>query len=52
MECQKVKAKNIHPTGLLQPLSIFEWKWEVVTMDFIMRLLLAGSGIYFLSNET
>jgi hypothetical protein len=35
MECQKVKAKNRHPTGLLQPLTIPEWKWEVVTMDFI-----------------
>jgi hypothetical protein len=36
MECQKVKAENRHPTGLLQPLPIPEWKWEVVTMDFIM----------------
>jgi hypothetical protein len=35
MECQKVKAENRHPTGLLQPLPILEWKWEVVTMDFI-----------------
>jgi hypothetical protein len=35
MECQKVKAKHRHPTGLLQPLPIPEWKWEVVTMDFI-----------------
>jgi hypothetical protein len=36
MECQKVKAENRHPTGLLQHLTIPEWKWEVVTMDFIM----------------
>jgi hypothetical protein len=35
MECQKVKAKHRHSTGLLQPLPILEWKWEVVTMDFI-----------------
>jgi hypothetical protein len=35
MECQKVKAEHRHPTGLLQPLPIPEWKWEVVTMDFI-----------------
>jgi hypothetical protein len=38
MECQKVKAENRHPAGLLQPLSIPEWKWEVVTMDFITGL--------------
>jgi hypothetical protein len=38
MECQKVKAKHRHPTGLLQPLPIPKWKWDVVTMDFITRL--------------
>jgi hypothetical protein len=36
MECQKVKVEHGHPTGLLQPLSIPEWKWKVVTMDFII----------------
>jgi hypothetical protein len=39
MECQKVKAENWHPAGLLQPLTIPKWKWEIVTMDFITRLL-------------
>jgi hypothetical protein len=38
MECQRVKAEHIHPNGLLQPLPIPEWKWEVVTMDFIVGL--------------
>jgi hypothetical protein len=38
MECQKVKAEHRHPAGLLQPLSIPKWKWEVVTMDFITGL--------------
>jgi hypothetical protein len=38
MECQKVKAEHRHPAGLLQPLPIPEWKWEVVTMDFITGL--------------
>jgi hypothetical protein len=38
MECQKVKVENRHPTGLLQPLTILEWKWEMVTMDFITGL--------------
>jgi hypothetical protein len=37
MECQRVKAEHRHPTGLLQPLPILEWKWEVVTMDFITK---------------
>jgi hypothetical protein len=36
LECQRVRDKHIHPVGLLQPLPIHEWKWEVVTMDFIM----------------
>jgi hypothetical protein len=38
MQCQKVKAEHTHPAGLLQPLPIPEWKWEVVTMDFITGL--------------
>src|SRR5690606_27957727 len=38
MECQKVKVEHRHPIGLLQPLPISEWKWEVITMDFITRL--------------
>jgi hypothetical protein len=38
MECQKVNAEHRHPTGLLQPLPIPEWKWEVVKMDFITGL--------------
>ena len=38
MECQKVKAKHRHPAGLLQPLPIPEWKWDMVTMDFITGL--------------
>ena len=39
LECQKVKVEHRHPTGLLQPLPIPEWKWEVATMDFITKLL-------------
>jgi hypothetical protein len=37
IECQRVKAKHRHPTSLLQPLRILEWKWEVVTIDFITK---------------
>jgi hypothetical protein len=36
LECQRVKVEHRHPTGLLHPLSIPQWKWEVVTMDFII----------------
>jgi hypothetical protein len=35
LKCQKVKAEHKHPACFLQPLPIPEWKWEVVTMDFI-----------------
>jgi hypothetical protein len=34
----EVKDKNRHPTRLLQPLTILEWKWAMVKMDFITGL--------------
>jgi len=37
LECQRVKDEHRHPAGLLQPLPIHLWMWEVVTMDFITR---------------
>jgi hypothetical protein len=37
LECQKVKVEHRHPTGLLQPFPILEWKWEVVKMDFFTK---------------
>jgi hypothetical protein len=36
--CQKVKADYMKPGGLLQPLSILEWKWDDINMDFIVGL--------------
>jgi len=30
--CCRVKAIHMKPTGLLQPLSVLEWKWEEVSM--------------------
>jgi hypothetical protein len=36
--CQRVKAEHQRPTGLLQPLKILEWKWEEITMEFIVGL--------------
>ena len=37
MECQKVKIEHRYPIGLLHSLSILEWKWDVVTIDFIKK---------------
>ena len=37
-ECQLVKVEHTHPLVLLQPLPILEWKWEVISVDFITGL--------------
>ena len=36
--CQQVKAEHQKPSGTLQPLPILEWKWEHITMDFVVGL--------------
>jgi hypothetical protein len=36
--CQKVKAEHQRPAGLLKPLEILVWKWENITMDFVVGL--------------
>ena len=38
IECQKFKIEHQHPAALLQPLPIPEWKWDVVSMYFIIKL--------------
>jgi hypothetical protein len=40
--CQKVKADYMKPGGLLQPLSILKWKWDDISMDFIVGLPLTA----------
>ena len=42
MVCLKVKAKHQVPSGLLQPVRILEWKWDRITMDFVVGLPLIG----------
>ena len=42
MVCQRVKAEHQVPSGLLQPIRIPEWKWDRITMDFVVGLPLTG----------
>ncbi|GJT12985.1 putative reverse transcriptase domain-containing protein [Tanacetum coccineum] len=44
LTCAKVKAEHQRPSGLLQQPKIPEWKWEHITMDFVMGLLRTSSG--------
>ena len=39
LDCQQVKAECTHPYESIHPISIVEWKWEVILMDFITSLL-------------
>jgi hypothetical protein len=36
--CQRVKASHLRISGTLQPLSIPSWKWEDISMHFIVCL--------------
>lgn len=36
--CQQVKIEHQRPRGPLQQLEIPQWKWEYVTMDFLIGL--------------
>jgi hypothetical protein len=36
--CQRVKASHLKASGTLQPLPILLWKWEDISMDFIVGL--------------
>jgi len=36
--CQLVKAEHQVPGGVLQSLPIFEWKWDFITIDFMVGL--------------
>jgi hypothetical protein len=40
--CQRMKASHLKSAGVLQPLSIPMWKWDDITMDFIVGLPLTA----------
>ena len=44
MICQRTKAENKKPAGLLHPLPIPPRKWHTVTMDFIVQLPRSATG--------
>ncbi|GJW17420.1 putative reverse transcriptase domain-containing protein [Tanacetum coccineum] len=44
LTCAKVKAEHQRPSGLLVQLEIPQWKWDNITMDFIMKLPKSSQG--------
>ncbi|GKE02911.1 putative reverse transcriptase domain-containing protein [Tanacetum coccineum] len=38
LTCAKVKAEHQRPSGLLVQPEIPQWKWDNITMDFVMKL--------------
>ncbi|GKE17234.1 putative reverse transcriptase domain-containing protein [Tanacetum coccineum] len=44
LTCVKVKPEHQRPSGLLQQPEIPEWKWESITMDFIIKLPITRNG--------
>ena len=42
--CGRVKADHMRTSGFLQPLPIPVWKWEEISMDFIMGLPCMSKG--------
>ena len=42
--CRRVKASHLKPAGMLQPLNIPSWKWENISMDFIVGLHKTSKG--------
>ena len=44
LTCQQVKAEHQRPGGELQPIQIPEWKWDDISMDFIVGLPRTSNG--------
>ncbi|GJS85599.1 putative reverse transcriptase domain-containing protein [Tanacetum coccineum] len=44
LTCAKVKAEYQRPSGLLVQPEIPQWKWDNITMDFVMKLPKSSQG--------
>ena len=44
LTCQKVKIEHQKPGGLLQSIEVPQWKWDDISMDFIVGLPRTQSG--------
>nr|GEU31218.1 putative reverse transcriptase domain-containing protein [Tanacetum cinerariifolium] len=44
LTCAKVKAEHQRPSGLLVQPKIPEWKWDNITVDFVMKLPKSSQG--------
>ncbi|GJR65049.1 putative reverse transcriptase domain-containing protein [Tanacetum coccineum] len=44
LTCAKVKAEHKRPSGLLVQPDIPQWKWDNITMDFVMKLPKSSQG--------
>ncbi|GKD22936.1 putative reverse transcriptase domain-containing protein [Tanacetum coccineum] len=44
LTCAKVKAEHQRPSGLLVQPKIPQWKWDNITIDFIMKLPKSSQG--------
>ncbi|GJS38861.1 putative reverse transcriptase domain-containing protein [Tanacetum coccineum] len=44
LTCAKVKAEHQKPSGLLVQPDLPEWKWEKITMDFVLKLPRTAAG--------
>ena len=37
--CQSVQVEHVKPSGLTQIIEVPTWKWEAISMDFVIGLL-------------
>ncbi|GKE43172.1 putative reverse transcriptase domain-containing protein, partial [Tanacetum coccineum] len=44
LTCAKVKAEHQRPSGLLVQPEIPQWKWDNITMDFVIKLPKSSQG--------